>query len=76
MEKKVYIVMSAGTMEWRIDGIYDSMEQVLKKFQDDWDIPELTMDEIEDCDWLNENEIRIKTGSYFQRDDNINEIIK
>lgn len=53
---KVYIAMSAGTMDWRIDGIYDSLEEMLDRYRKDWRI-EGTDDEVleylqEDGEWM------------------------
>ena len=64
-EKKLWIVLSAGAMDYRVDGIYDSMEQILEKFKEDWD-DTLTMENITDYDWLSDNELKIESGTYYQ----------
>ena len=59
------IVMYAKNMDWGSFEIYDSMEQLLKKLQDDWNDPELTIEEIKNINWQRNTEIRIVEGEYF-----------
>ena len=79
MNKK-YILMTAGTMDWRISGIFDTMEQILEKLKKDWGTEDLTMDEIKSRSWQSEYEIKIEESIYYPdiktiRDNKINTII-
>lgn len=75
---KVYIAMSAGASQWRIDGVYDSLEEMLDLYRKYWGI-EGTDDEVleylqEDGEWM------YNTSEYHQsiqvsRDNKLNEII-
>lgn len=60
---KKIILMSAGTFEYRVDGIYDNIEQVLEELRIQWNMPEMTEDEmyveLSNCD------MKIDEGKYF-----------
>jgi hypothetical protein len=68
MNKKI-IVMYAGYIDWSSYKVFDSMYGVLKHFQDEWDMPELTLDEIKNIDWQKESEIKIVEADYYSCDD-------
>lgn len=68
MNKKI-IVMYASHMEWDSYKVFDSMYGVLKYLQKDWDIPELTLDEIKNNDWQRESEIKIVEAEYYPNGD-------
>ncbi len=64
-----------------IDGIYDSIDQILEKFKFEWGDDSLTLEIISSHDWLSDNEIKIEKVEYFQslkelRDEKITEILK
>lgn len=68
---KKIIVMYAGYQEWGSYKVFDSMPGVLKHFQEDWDMPELTLHEIKDSGWQKKVEINIVEAKYYpDRDDN------
>lgn len=75
----VYVAMSPGTMEMRVDGIYDSKEQMMAKYKKDYGLEEYTDEEMED--YLSEdNEWSYDTSTYHQsiqvsRDNKLSEII-
>jgi hypothetical protein len=47
MNKKI-IVMYSGYIDWSSYKVFDSMYGVLKHFQNEFDMPDLTLDEIKD----------------------------
>jgi NifB/MoaA-like Fe-S oxidoreductase len=62
---KKYILMSAGYAEWRIDGVYDSMEQLVEVFKKDYGCDDITIDDIENMDFLREIEMKIEEADYY-----------
>jgi len=65
----------------RIDGVYDSLDQILEKFKSEWGDDSLTLDIISSRTWLSDNEIKIEKVEYFQslkelRDEKITELLK
>ena len=77
---QVFVAMSPGTMEWRIDGIYDSKEEMLDTYRKDWGLEEYNDQELED--YLSEDdEWRYTTSTYTQslqisRDNKLSEIVE
>jgi hypothetical protein len=72
----VYVAMSPGTMEMRVDGIYDSKEQMMAKYKRDYGLEEYTDEEMED--YLSEGSY--DTSTYHQsiqvsRDNKLSDII-
>ena len=57
-----YVLMDKGAYDWRIMGIYDSMEQILRWLQDAYGMPELTLEDIENGDFIYNNEMQIING--------------
>lgn len=57
--------MSAGYAEWRIDGVYDSMEQLVEVFKKDYGCDDITIDDIGDMNFLREIEMRIEEADYY-----------
>jgi hypothetical protein len=68
MNKKI-IVMYAGYIDWSSYKVFDSMYGVLKHFQDEWDMPDLTLDKLKDSDWQKESEIKIVEADYYSSGD-------
>ena len=62
---KKIILMTAGAFDWRIQGIYDTKEQLLEILKKDWGCDELTLEHMDSRDWQRDNEIRIEQGEYF-----------
>ena len=77
---KVFVAMSAGTMEMRVDGIYDTKEEMLDTYRKDWGLGEYNDQELED--YLTEDgEWGYTTTTYTQslqvsRDNKLIEIIE
>ena len=60
---KKYILMSAGAMAWRIDGIYDTEQQILEQ------LGIIDIDAL--YEYLDDNEMKIEEGYYYpQNTDN------
>ena len=59
---KVYIAMS-GSMECRIDGVYDSKEDMINRYRKDWGV-EGTDDEV--LEYLEEGEWKYETGTHYK----------
>ena len=62
---KKIILMSPGAYDWRIDGIYDTKEQLLETLKIDWGCDDLTMEEMEDPDWQDNHDTKIIEGNYY-----------
>lgn len=78
MSKK-YVLMSAGAMDWRIRGIYDSKKQVAEQTRKDWGLSEEECNEDNIDDVLDENECKLESGDYYpskevQRDEKLEKI--
>lgn len=58
--RKVVVLLSAGTMSWEIDGVYDSTEDLLDHKRKDWGVPEMTIDDL-----LEEGDYQIEYGNYY-----------
>lgn len=78
---KKYVLLSAGSMEWRVRGIYDSMEQIIDILRKDWGLSEeeCNIDNIDDV--ISDGDMRVVSGPYYpslqvQRDEKIDEIVK
>lgn len=63
---KVILWYSDG-MRWSRFEVFDDMQQLLKKFQDEYDMPELTIEEIQtwvgNSSWQDENDMKISFGT-------------
>lgn len=60
-------------------GAYDSIEDIVAQFSEWWGIEDLTVEKVLDSDWQNDNEITIKSVTYYkniaqERDNKIEEI--
>ena len=64
MNKKI-IVMYAGYIDWSSYKVFDSMYGVLKHFQNEFDMPDLTLDEINKSDCQKKSEIKIVEADYY-----------
>lgn len=78
-EKKVWVVSTARAYGYEPHAVYDSIEQVLEQFKEDWG-DEITMEDIMDYDWRRESEIEITTTTYYPstkeiREEKINTIL-
>ena len=72
--------MSAGAMDWRIDGIYDSIDQVIEMIREDWGLSESECNDKNISQVLRNADMKVEYGTYHQskqvqRDEKIEELI-
>lgn len=75
MKEKKVVLLSAGS-SWRVDGIYDSEEDLLEQLREDWGDPDLTIDDL-----LEDNEYMVESGYYYKskskiREEKIDDVLK
>jgi len=58
--RKVVVLLRAGSMSWGVDGVYDSIEDLLDHKRKDWGDPDLTIDDL-----LEEGDYQIEYGDYY-----------
>jgi hypothetical protein len=58
-EKNLVVLLSAGAMDWKVYGIYNSEEDMLRRLSIDWG-DEVTIDDIYD-----DSELRVSSGKYY-----------
>ena len=76
MKEKKVVLLSAGSMSYRVNGIYDSEEDLLEQLREDWGDPDLTIDDL-----LEDNEYMIESGYYYKskskiREEKIDDVLK
>lgn len=61
-ESNKVVLLRTGAFDWKVYGIYDSTEDMLKQLSEDWGDENLTIEDIEE-----ETELRITYGTYYQK---------